>query len=140
MLSAVPEKGLVVTHRLAETVNTGAGPADIHHVTVPAYNCAVTLIGFSMSPTASSPASPAAEMLPPLPINTPAIRMAAQLWAQARQQGQPTANDKTIDTDMILAAQAMTLGATEFVIATTKVGHLARFVPANLWSAITPLV
>ena len=79
------------------------------------------------------------EMLDDLPIHTPAIRMAAQLWAQARQQGQPTANDKTIDADMILAAQAITLGAPEFVIATTNVGHLARFVPAKLWSAIAPL-
>jgi hypothetical protein len=45
-----------------------------------------------------------------LPIKTTAMRQAAQLWAQAHQQGQPTAGDKTIDGDMILVAQAMTLG------------------------------
>jgi predicted nucleic acid-binding protein len=39
-----------------------------------------------------------------LPITTAAMRQAAMFWAQARQQGQPTAGDKTIDSDMILAA------------------------------------
>jgi hypothetical protein len=61
---------------------------------------------------------------------------AAQLWAQARQQGQPTAGDKTIDGDMILVAQAMTLGVSDVVIATTNVGHLSRFMTAELWQSI----
>lgn len=73
-----------------------------------------------------------------LPIRTVAIRQAAQLWAQARQQGQPTAGDKTIDGDMILVAQAMTLGIPEIVIATTNVGHLSRFIAAELWQNISP--
>ncbi len=70
-----------------------------------------------------------------LPITTTAMRQAAVFWAEARQQGQPTAGDKTIDADMILAAQARTLGAPA-VIATTNVGHLSRFVPAKLWHEI----
>ena len=37
------------------------------------------------------------EMLEYLPINTAAMRQAAQFWAEARQQGQPTANDKSRD-------------------------------------------
>jgi hypothetical protein len=37
------------------------------------------------------------------PITTTAI---CQLWAQACQQGQLTAGDKTIDGDMILVDQA----------------------------------
>jgi len=78
------------------------------------------------------------EMLEYLPINTTAMRQAAALWGQARQQGQPTANDKTIDADMILCAQARTLNVTDFVIATTNVGHLSRWVPADLWTAIKP--
>jgi predicted nucleic acid-binding protein len=71
-----------------------------------------------------------------LPITTPAIRQAAAFWATARQQGQPTAGDKTIDGDMILAAQAVTLGVADFVIATTNVDHLSRFVTAKLWHTI----
>jgi predicted nucleic acid-binding protein len=73
-----------------------------------------------------------------LPITTAAMRRAAELWAQARQQGQATAGDNTIDADMILAAQALTLGTPDVVIATTNIGHLSRFVPAELWQAITP--
>jgi predicted nucleic acid-binding protein len=71
-----------------------------------------------------------------LPITTAAMRQAAMFWAQARQQGQPTAGDKTIDSDMILAAQATTLDVGDVVIATTNVGHLSRFAPADLWRNI----
>jgi len=71
-----------------------------------------------------------------LPLSTAAMRRAAELWAQARQQGQPTAGDNTIDGDMILAAQALTLGTPDLVIATTNVGHLSRFVSAELWQNI----
>ena len=73
-----------------------------------------------------------------LPLTTAAMRRAAELWAQARQQGQPTAGDNTIDADMILAAQALTLGWPQVVIATTNIGHLSRFVPAELWQHIAP--
>jgi hypothetical protein len=66
------------------------------------------------------------------------MRLAADLWAQARRRGQPTAGDNTIDADMILAAQALSLGVVPVVVATTNVGHLARFVPAELWHTITP--
>jgi predicted nucleic acid-binding protein len=79
-----------------------------------------------------------ANLLEYLPITTAAMRQAAMFWAQARQQGQPTAGDKTIDSDMILAAQAMTLDVVDVVIATTNVGHLSRFAPADLWQNITP--
>lgn len=77
-----------------------------------------------------------AQLLEYLPITTDAMRQAAKLWAQARQQGQPTAGDKTIDGDMILVAQAMSLEALNTVIATTNVGHLSRFVAAELWQNI----
>lgn len=79
-----------------------------------------------------------AKLLEYLPITTTAMRQAAQLWAQARQQGQPTAGDKTIDGDMILVAQAMTLAIPDVVIATTNVGHLSKFIAAELWQNITP--
>jgi len=72
-----------------------------------------------------------------LPLTTVAMRQAALFWAQARQQGQPTADNKALDGDVILAAQAITLGIADTVIATTNVGHLSRFVPAALWPDIT---
>lgn len=71
-----------------------------------------------------------------LPLTTAAMHQAARFWARARQQGQPTAGDKTIDGDMILAAQAETLNIGDLVVATTNVGHLARFVAADLWQNI----
>jgi predicted nucleic acid-binding protein len=77
-----------------------------------------------------------ANLIEYLPITTAAMRQAAMFWAQARQQGQPTAGDKTIDSDMILAAQATTLDVVDVVIATTNVGHLSRFATADLWQNI----
>ena len=80
-----------------------------------------------------------AEALDYLPLSTAAMRQAARLWASARQSGQPTASDNTIDGDVILAAQAQSLDVSDLVIATTNVGHLSRFVPAQLWTEIEPL-
>ena len=73
-----------------------------------------------------------ANQLEYLPLNTSAMRLAADLWAQARQQGQPTAGDNTIDGDVILAAQALSLGTPDVLIATNNVGHIERFVPAEV--------
>jgi len=72
-----------------------------------------------------------------LPLTTVAMRQAAVFWAEARQQGQPTAGDKTIDGDVILAAQAATLGLPDAIIATTNVGHLSRFIAADLWQNVS---
>jgi hypothetical protein len=72
-----------------------------------------------------------------LPLTTATMRQAALFWAQARQTGQPTASDKTIDADMILVAQAITVNVSDIVIATTNVGHLSRFISADLWQNIT---
>lgn len=71
-----------------------------------------------------------------LPITTAAMRQAALFWAQARQGGQPTADPKALDGDVILAAQALTLGLPDFVVATTNPGHLSRFVTAKHWQEI----
>jgi predicted nucleic acid-binding protein len=69
-----------------------------------------------------------------------AMRLAAKLWAQARNTGIPTADPKSLDADVLIAAQALDMGlpASDFIIATTNVGHLAQFVPADLWTNITP--
>lgn len=66
-----------------------------------------------------------------LPIDTETMLLAAQLWADARKRGQPTADRKELDADVILAAQAKRSGA---MIATENVGHLAQFVETQKWS------
>lgn len=71
-----------------------------------------------------------------LAITTSAMRQAATFWAEARQQGRPTAADPALDGDVILAAQAATLGRVDVIVATTNARHLSRFVPAELWSDI----
>ena len=68
-----------------------------------------------------------------LPIDTAAMRSAASFWAEARQQGRPTAPDPALDGDVILAAQAAVLDRTDVIIATTNPRHLSRYVPAELW-------
>jgi predicted nucleic acid-binding protein len=68
------------------------------------------------------------------PITTPIMLKAAELWAEARQHGQPTANPQALDCDVILAAHALSLNA---LVATENVGHLSRFVDARPWQEIT---
>lgn len=64
--------------------------------------------------------------------------LAAELWAQARQRGKPTADRHALDVDVILAAQVLTAGFQpgNFVVATTNLSHLSQFVPAEVWDQI----
>lgn len=75
-----------------------------------------------------------------IPLDTPTIIRAAALWAEARQRGQPTAHDHALDGDVILCAQTIRLQNAHpnenVVVATTNVGHLARFVSADVWQNI----
>lgn len=73
-----------------------------------------------------------------IPINTQAMLKAAEFWASARKQGRPTADDKALDADVILAAQAVIMASngSETVIATTNIQHLALFVEAREWREI----
>lgn len=75
-----------------------------------------------------------------LALTDSALRLAAKLWAQARNSGIPTADPKELDCDVLIAAQALTIGisSTDLMIATTNVGHLSRFVTADLWANISP--
>lgn len=73
-----------------------------------------------------------------LPITTEVMLKAAELWANARKGGYPTASPDALDGDVILAAQALLLQneGDEVVIATTNVGHLSRFIDAREWQNI----
>jgi predicted nucleic acid-binding protein len=71
-----------------------------------------------------------------LPLNSAALRKAAEFWASARRAGIPTASSAELDADVILAAQAVTLGEPTVIVATANVGHLARFVAADHWQNI----
>jgi len=75
-----------------------------------------------------------------LPITTPAILQAAALWAQARNIGVSTADRHALDGDIIVCAQALSLSLSpsDFIVATSNVKHLARFVPADEWQNIKP--
>ena len=77
-----------------------------------------------------------------LPLTTAAMRQAAIFWAQARNRGVKTADDKALDVDMILAAQTELLRplADAVLIATTNVGHVALFADARRWQDIPPQV
>jgi predicted nucleic acid-binding protein len=73
-----------------------------------------------------------------IPIRTTMILRAAELWADARSSGFPTADDRALDGDMILAAQAQSLESEvdQVEIVTDNVGHLNRFVRARRWDEI----
>lgn len=59
---------------------------------------------------------------------------AAEFWATARKKGKKSADDASLDADMILAAQAEALGGEDGrpVIATTNVRHLELFAQERL--------
>jgi predicted nucleic acid-binding protein len=74
------------------------------------------------------------------PITTDVMLRAAEVWADARRAGVPTASPDALDADCILAAQALLAVAPSDVVtvATANVGHLARFVDARPWDQIAP--
>lgn len=77
--------------------------------------------------------------IPYRPLTTEVMLLAAQLWADARNRGKPTADSHALDGDVILAAQAIleVNAGNEVVIATTNVGHLSQFVDAREWRLIS---
>lgn len=82
-----------------------------------------------------------AAMIGYLPITTSVMRRAARLWAQARNEGRPTASPESLDADVILAAQALVLeeeSGSPVVVATTNPDHLSRYVAAEDWRDISP--
>jgi hypothetical protein len=75
-----------------------------------------------------------------IPLTTEHLEHAAQLWAFARRIGRPTAPPEALDGDVIIAAQALSLGlpTSDFIVATTNPNHLSLFVPCDHWSNIRP--
>ena len=74
------------------------------------------------------------------PVDDSTLELAAELWAEARNKGMPTADDLSLDADVIICAQYQLL-AQEYpgryvVIATTNVKHLSRFTEAKEWQDI----
>ena len=75
-----------------------------------------------------------------LPLSNEVMTKAASLWAEARIQGIPTADDKSLDADIIICAQYKILEqeypGRYIVISTTNVKHLSRFAEAKEWQEI----
>ncbi|QDL11141.1 type II toxin-antitoxin system VapC family toxin [Brasilonema octagenarum UFV-E1] len=80
------------------------------------------------------------EIIDFLPITSALLKQAASLWAAARSQGIPTADDKSLDVDIIISGHWQILKedfpGRYIVIATTNVKHLSRFTEAKVWRDI----
>ena len=68
-----------------------------------------------------------------VPIKPETMLQAAKFWAESKWKGKPTADDKELNGDVILAAQAKQVGA---IIATENVGHLSQLVNTKHWKEI----
>lgn len=66
-----------------------------------------------------------------LPLDTPTLRRAAELWAELRNRGQPTAGADSLDGDVILASQAESVAG---IVVTDNPAHLGRMVRAVVWN------
>jgi predicted nucleic acid-binding protein len=69
-----------------------------------------------------------------LPLSSSIMLKAAELWADIRNAALSTADDKALDGDVILAAQALEVQA---IVATENVSHLSRFVDSRHWRRIS---
>jgi hypothetical protein len=73
------------------------------------------------------------------PLSDGALRQAAPLWAGVHNSGNATCDPKELDCDVLIACQALDFGlpTDEFIVATTNIGHLSLFVPADTWKNIS---
>ncbi|MFL5330494.1 MAG: PIN domain-containing protein [Gemmataceae bacterium] len=65
-----------------------------------------------------------------LPVSTAIWHRAADLWAEARLQGKPTAAAAALDADVLIAAQAQEVNAS---VVTNNAGHIGRWAPVLTW-------
>jgi predicted nucleic acid-binding protein len=117
----------------------GRSPADVCVPEVAYYELRRELVRLR-NLTATRRLDSLTQVLAYAPITKNVIILASELWAEARRRGKPTADDKALDIDVLLAATALDLAknGAEAIVATTNVGHLTRFVPASLWTDIKP--
>ena len=73
-----------------------------------------------------------------LALTDNALRLAADLWAKSRQQGQLTAAPTALDIDVILAAQVLSSGALphDAIVVTSNSKHLSQFINAKHWNDV----
>jgi predicted nucleic acid-binding protein len=67
-----------------------------------------------------------------VPITTAIMRRAAELWAETRRSGRPGAAPDALDGDLILVAQAESVGGR---VLTTNVRHFDELVEVIDWTA-----
>jgi len=75
-----------------------------------------------------------------IPVTPSVADLVAEIWAEARLQGIPTADAENLDIDMFIAAHWRLLQE-EFpgryvVVSTTNIKHLSRFTEAKEWREI----
>jgi hypothetical protein len=75
-----------------------------------------------------------------LSLTDTALHRAAELWAEVRNEGRPTAKDAALDGDVILMAQVFEAGFApgSFIVATDNLKHFTGRIPADEWRKITP--
>lgn len=73
-----------------------------------------------------------------LPVDRAIWLLAAKNWATLRQQGMPTADDRRLDADVLIAAQAALLVEAHpdrsVIVVTDNVRHFSRLVTASVWT------
>jgi predicted nucleic acid-binding protein len=69
-----------------------------------------------------------------VPVTTATWRSAAGLWAMARRAGRPSADRRSLDADVLVAAQAR---AEDAVVVTMNPTHFELFVEAIEWSNVS---
>jgi len=70
-----------------------------------------------------------------LPLTTSAMRLAAEIWAQTRADGQSRAPEESLDVDVILAAQARHAGG---CVVTMNERHFRKIVDIFDWRPYLP--
>ena len=76
-----------------------------------------------------------------LAVDARAWQRAAELWADARREGRPTAGASALDADVLLTAvaQLATEDGWRVIIVTENIGHLARFGDARDWRTLVAI-